>query len=150
MRRLAAALAAAALLASCGGDEEEQARPGAAEKDAYSRRANAICAELSRETRRLAEETFGGLQRRPPRRLRRRYERRAAALRRDKLAELRALEAPPGEEGRVGAFERSFQRAGEALAARPALGPGRPGAPALERFEENARALGLDECAGSG
>jgi hypothetical protein len=136
-----------AVLVACGGDEQDEQ----SSKQRYRERANAICADLGRETARLAEGSFGDLSRPPSRARARRYEQRARALAETALADLRALPAPGGDEARVARIWAALEAAIDELAAVPVEDPGgaEPG-PATRRFEREARAYGLDRCAGAG
>jgi hypothetical protein len=143
------ALLAAGTLVACGGEDAREPSRSSA-KERYVTEANAVCAKLGSETERLADETFGDLARPPSRRLQRDYQRRAAALTRRRVEELRALRPPPGDEEKVRAIQEALDQSIALLADQPVSEPGRARAPSIERFERLTREYGLTECGGRG
>jgi hypothetical protein len=146
---LVTVVAFAAGLAGCGDDggsgpNEDQALT----KEQYVERANSICARLGVESEKLAEETFGDLGRRPTEEELEAYERKARELRRQTLADLRALPVPEGDEDEVAAIYDELERVIDELEAVPPSTPGEPGDVSLDRFRELANDYGLMECGG--
>lgn len=145
---VAGMLALAALASACGEKQEPIDGPASPpSRQQYLQRANAICVQLGRETRQLAERSFG---RAPPSgRALRDYERRAQDLQDRRLGQLRALQPPAGDGPRVGAVYDAWETARRDLARLPADKPGTRTPPSVERFQQLAAAYGLRDCAGA-
>ena len=149
----ASVLLVAALLGSCGEDEPAASRDetrGNISKEQYVKRANAICTRVGERSKSLADETLGGLPSPPSKELDRSYQRRATAIQRDGLADLRALPAPERDERRLEEIYDALERVIDGLAAIPADEPGSSRGVALERFRRLAGDYGLTECARGG
>ncbi len=152
-RAVIAAVAVAVAVGGCGGDGEQA--PSA--KAAYVARADGVCERMGERTNALPEPALPEPGARPGdpsveafERDQAQYERRAEAILRDGLRELRAIPPPPGDEGRVAALYDELERAIEALAALPADQPGEPGADPTAAVRRDAAAYGLKACAADG
>lgn len=151
-RRVAGIIAVIAVgtgLAACGADGATE--PDGAQtltKEQYVERANAVCAQLGVESEKLADAMLGDLDRQPTEEELEAFEKEAAALRRQTLADLRALPAPEGDEEEVAAIYAELERVLEELEGLPAASPGQPGEVSLDRFRELATDYGLTECGG--
>lgn len=115
-------------------------------REQYVERANALCARLGSDSEELADETFGGLDRQPTEEELQAYQRKATALQRETLADLRGLPAPEGDEEQVAAIYDELERVLEQLEAVPVSSPGEPGDVSLDRFRRLANDYGLTEC----
>ena len=148
LTEIATVVVLAAGLSGCNDDgATEMTRDDALSKEEYVERANALCAELATETKKLAEESFEGLERQPTEEELRDYQRRATELQRNTLVDLRALWPPEGDEAPVAAIYDELERVLDELEAVPAASPGQPGDVSLGRFQELANDYGLTECA---
>lgn len=144
---VAGTLVLGSLLASCGEKQEPAGGPPPPTTRAqYVKRANAICLQLGREIRELAERSFGAAP--PTGKTLRDYEQRARALQQRRLAQLRALPPPPGDQARLGAIYDAWEAVLRDLARvrdRPGVRP----PPSVERFRRLAGGYGLRDCAGA-
>lgn len=131
---------------SSGGGTERNGESSPSKED-YIARANALCVSLGEDSERLADESFGGLDRQPTEEEVRAYDRRATELQRKTLADLRALPAPEGDEETVGEIYDELELVLDQLEAIPVSSPGQPGDVSLDRFRGLANDYGLTECA---
>ena len=143
-RRLAGLALVVAAATGCGGD-------GPA-KPKYVERANAVCARASERIDALPQPELpeaGGAGTEAFEREEAAYLRKAAAVQRDTLAELRAIPRPAGDEQRLAALYDELERAITALERLPADEPGDPADDPTKDFERRARAYGLTGCTGT-
>lgn len=144
----------AAVAVGCGGGGDDGTgggEPITAEplsRAAYVEQADAICRRIGEETVGYVDEAYGelddseALSEAADNELAERITERQ----REGLDELRALPAPSGDEAEVERLVASGERAIEQLSRIQLEDPGGE-APALEEFDELARAYGLDGCA---
>lgn len=151
LRRSSVAVALAVAVAGCGEGDAPSARA------AYVARADAVCERIGKRTDALPQAALpepgagpGDPSVEAFERGQAEYRRRAEAILRDGLADLRAIPPPPGDEQRLSALYDELERAIDAITA---MAPDDPGDPAMDptaEFRRAAAAYGLKVCAADG